>query len=465
MTQDTDQAVVLGGGLAGLVTARELLRRGWSVTVIEKEEQVGGLARTVIRGSFRFDIGGHRFHSHSPMLVQWLRELLGDELLYIPRRSRIWLGDRFVDYPLQFPGALKAFSPGQLFWILASYVLAVWQRHSSIQDISFEDWVVRRFGRALYEIYFRPYTEKVWGISCQELSADWAAQRISLPNLSETVKRAIYPGRSPPATIVSRFWYPRHGFGTIPDRLAEEIKHLDGRIITDAVVSYLRPETNGFQVGYQKDGQLVSHQAPHVVSSIPLTDLLQVIPPELGSREVFETCPLRYRDLICVFLTVNQPQVSRDSWTYFPQKELLFGRTHEPRNWSEEMAPHGQTSLVAEIFTGRDEPTWDQADDALLDRTVRELESVGFLPRDRVANAWVLRVENAYPLYQLDYAEKLQRVRQFLARWPGLHLVGRTGSFRYLNSDGVIEDALALVNWLTGEASSYRDVSEAYYVP
>jgi len=465
-----DHVVVLGGGIAGLTTGLELLRRGYRITLIERANRVGGLARTFVHDGYRFDIGGHRFHSDDPTLVIWLRDLLGDDLLRVQRHSRIWLSNRFVDYPLQFPNALRVFTPTQMVRILASYAAAMVRTglDGKGPDRSFEDWVVRRFGRALYDVYFKPYTEKVWGIPCSELSADWAAQRISLPNLSETIRRTLYPGRNPPKTLVSEFWYPRLGFGMIPDRVAAEIERLGGRIITGATVSRVRPlghrGERGFEIAYQRNHQEQTVRGNWVVSSIPLTVLLDAIPPQLGSQEIASRFRLDYRGIICLYLAVDLPRVSPDSWTYFPQPELLFGRTHEPRNWSPDMVPPGRTSLAVEIFTSHGEPAWELSDDELVDRATREMEAIGFLHRSSVRGAWVVRVRHAYPVYDIGYADRLQRVKEFLSRWPQLHLVGRTGSFRYMNADGVIEDAFALVDYITGQARRRPDVMASYRV-
>jgi protoporphyrinogen oxidase len=160
-----------------------------------------------------------------------------------------------------------------------------------------------------------------------------------------------------------------------------------------------------------------------------------------------------------------RPQVTPDSWTYFPHRELLIGRTHEPRNWSPDLAPNGMTSLVVEVFTGRTEPAWRAPDEILVQRVMQELECIGFLPHNSVVDSRVVRVQDAYPIYDVGYADNVARIQAFLGRWPQLHLVGRTGSFRYLNGDGVMEDAFALVDWLTGQASHYRDVSKNYSVP
>ena len=477
ISKPNEHIILLGGGVAGLATGLELARRGRQVTVIEKGPVAGGLAQTfeyeTSAGVFRFDIGGHRFHSHKPEIIGWVKDLMGADLLHVPRISRIYLsndgkaGGKFVDYPLQFPGALSIFSPGQAARILSSYAAATVRNRldGSAPDVSFEDWVVRRFGRALYEVYFEPYTEKVWGISCQELSADWAAQRISLPSLSEAVKRAISPGAAPPATIISHFWYPRLGFGMIPDRMKSEIERLGGQVILGAGVTNVVPQEDGGFIVTVDDG-VGQHQlnADRVISSIPMNFLLASLPADSGSRAVAENFKLRYRDIILIYLAIKASQVSSDSWTYFPGRSLLVGRTHEPRNWSPLMTPDGYTSLAAEVFTSQGEPTWEQPDEALVQRAADDLSGIGFMARGSLQQGWVRRVRFAYPVYDIGYADKVKAVHKFLDQWSNLHLVGRTGSFRYMNSDGVIEDALRLADYLTGVRGEYVDVSKTYKV-
>ncbi len=467
-----EHVILLGGGIAGLATGLELARKGRRVTIIEKGSVVGGLARTYVKGDFRFDVGGHRFHSPKPEIIGWVQDLMGADLLRVPRISHIYLQGKFVDYPVRFPNALSIFSPSQAAHVLSSYAAAA-MRHrlnGHTPDVSFEDWVVKRFGRAMYDVFFGPYTEKVWGIPCKELSADWAAQRISLPNLSETVKRALVPGSEPPATIISHFWYPIAGFGMIPDRMASEIQRLGGRVITGAGVTGMVLLPDGrWQVSIEgKTGSDVL-DGDRVISSIPLNLLLRALPAASGAHDIERDFQLTYRDMVLLFLALKLPggrtQVSEDSWTYFPQPELLCGRTHEPRNWSDAMAPEGYTSLSAEVFTSRGETAWDTPDEQLVARAVREFESIGFLPANSLHDAWVLRVPFAYPVYYIGYADKVRTVKDFLAsRFTNLHLVGRTGSFRYMNSDGVIEDALALTTYLTGERDEYIDVSRTYKV-
>lgn len=444
--------VVLGGGLAGLTFALEAARRGQRAVVLEAEGQVGGLARTLVFGDYRFDIGGHRYHSAWPAVTAWVLDALDNDVLDVSRRSRIRLDGRYVDYPLQFPNALTAFSPPEAARILASYIQARLRLNGRRPDVSFEDWVVRRFGRALYDVYFRPYTEKVWGIPCTELSADWASQRIGLPSLNAAVRGSLRRGPRP-ATLVSRFLYPPLGIGALPERIAAKAQ-ATGRaaIHTGSRVSRLAHDpADGWRVSYEQAGREQTVTGRQVISTIPLTSLLRALPLPPETTAALSQ-PLAYRGVRCVFLAVDGPRISPDTWTYFPDPRLTLGRTHEPPNWSPQMTPPGRTSLCVEVFCSAGDAVWQRSDDDLVGAVVEDLDRLGFLARSRVRQAWGLRAPYAYPVYRIGYADALGRVREALARWPTLHLTGRTGAFEYLNMDAVIRQSLHLADALCGPA-------------
>jgi len=456
----TNHFMVLGGGIAGLATARELLKRGQGVTLIEKGAVVGGLARTFERDGFRFDIGGHRFHSNNPSVVQWVKTLLKSDLLTVPRVSRIHLEGKFVDYPLQFPQSLSVFSPPRAVQMGTSYLLAKLSRNGH-EDVSFEDWVVRRFGRAIYDVFFEPYTKKVWGIPCHELSAQWASQRIGIPSMWSAVKEVIKPSKNNLATTVTEFYYPRQGFGMIPAAMERDILAQGGTIETQTVLAELVPQEDGFTVTTRhRDGSTKTAHVANLVSTIPLNYLLEAIPDSFGSREVLARYQLEYRDIICLFIALNKEQVSQDSWTYFPSDKLIFGRTHEPKNWSPEMVPGAEyTSLAVEIFSSRGEELWSLSDEAILDKVVAQMDEIGWIDRQDIHQWWVLRVPYAYPVYRVGYEEKLRQVKTYLAQWPHLHLVGRTGSFKYMNSDGVVEDVFRFIDQIFADRGMVNALS------
>jgi protoporphyrinogen oxidase len=441
--------VILGGGLAGLTFALEAAGRGSRIAVLERGSEVGGLARTAVYGDYRFDLGGHRFHSVWPHINDWVHDLMDGDLLEVTRRSRILLDRQYIDYPLQLPNALTALSLPKAAQVLASYLKASLRGHDHRTDTSFESWVVSRFGRTLYGIYFQPYTEKVWGMDCTRLSADWASQRIKLPNLVAAVRGSLLRFTAPPSTLISRFLYPPLGIGMIPARIAEKAL-ATGRAAIHLNSQPLQAELDSsdgtWRVHYRQNGGQRMTAGRHVVSTIPLGALMRILtsagtpPPSLDG--------LTYRSVICVFLALDGPSISADTWTYFPDRRLTLGRIHEPPNWSPQMAPAGRTSLCVEVFCNEGDELWQYADQRMIDAVLADLESVDFLARDRVRDAWLLRIPDAYPVYGIGYADALGRARRYLARWPTLHLAGRTGSFQYLNMDKVIDQALGLAKEL-----------------
>jgi protoporphyrinogen oxidase len=439
--------VVLGGGVAGLTIAREIARAGRSVTVVERGGTVGGLARTFRRDGFSFDLGGHRFHSNNPGVVNWLKALIGEDLLTVDRRSRISLAGRFIDYPIRLGQATRAFGAGRAVRSALSYLAAV-ATPNGHEAVTFEDWVSRRFGRVLYEIYFKPYTEKVWGIPCTALSADWAAQRISVPNLTRTVRNALFPPDSPAATAVRQFYYPRFGYGTIPDRLAEDVASEGQQILTSTSLATLRfgHDDAVAEVTSAEGGTRRLHCAT-VISTLPLGALTEALAHDAVVAEAAAEARLTYRGVVLIFLAIGRTRISPDHWTYFPDAELLFGRSHEPKNWSAAMVTDPSlTSLALEVFSSPGEAAWESADRTLADRAAAELERLGWLRRGDVIASWVLRVPQAYPVHTLGYTERLARVRSALGRYPRLRLLGRTGSFAYLNVDGVVEECFRLAS-------------------
>lgn len=453
-TTASQHFVVLGGGVAGLATAYELLKRDVQVTIVEKAAEVGGLARTLNYEGFRFDIGGHRFHSNNPSVIEWLKNLLQTDLCVVPRTSHIFLNQQFVNYPIQFPDALSIFSPIQSLQMVISYLIAKMSR-SRCHEASFEDWVIKRYGKALYQVFFQPYTEKVWGIPCDRLAATWASQRIRVPSLWKTIQNTVFRKQGGSAPI-SQFYYPRAGFGMIPAALEAAIIQQGGMIHTQTTLSSLAPTSSGFEVTIQhQNGKIQTISADQVVSTLPLNYLLESIPEQWGAQNLPNTHKLNYRDIICLFLAIKKPQVSQDSWTYFPMKNLMFGRTHEPKNWSIEMVPDPAfTSLAVEIFSGRGEAIWQQSDAAIANTVVEQMSEIGWIEKADVHASWVLRVPYAYPIYEVGYEKNLKAVKDYLSQWKNLHLVGRTGSFHYMNSDGVIEDVFGLIERLFPEQAT-----------
>jgi len=437
--------VVLGAGMAGLTIAREIARAGRSVTVVERGAQVGGLARTVRRDGFAWDLGGHRFHSNNPGVVRWLEGLLGGDLLRVERRSRIYLRGRFIDYPIRLTQAIRAFGLANAVRGAASYAAAAVVNHRE-RAVTFEEWVTRRFGRVLYETYFKPYTEKVWGIRCHELSAEWAAQRIGVPSLLNTVRQAVSRPAVAPATAVREFRYPRSGYGAITDRLAGEIDRAGHTVLTSTTLASLRFGDGGAVVGVAgEDGARRTIDCGRVISTVPLGALLGAFAGDPDLARTAADARLDYRGIVLVLMAVDARRISPDTWTYFPESSVVFGRSHEPKHFSPAMVPRENvTSLALEVFASPGESAWTSDDRDLIARAAGDLEGIGWLREESLLHAHVVRVPFAYPVHDIGFADRLARVTGALGRYPRLSLLGRTGAFMYRNADGVIEDCFRL---------------------
>jgi protoporphyrinogen oxidase len=430
-------AVILGGGLAGLVCADELARAGVQVTVLEKLPVVGGLARNVRRQGANFDLGGHRFFTEQPRLLAWLRELVGDSLREVARKSRIRLNGRYFDYPLKPLNALSGFGLTQTARILADYSrAAVRRRLTPASELSLEDWVINRFGQALYEIYFRPYSVKAWGLPCDQVSAEWAAQRIQLMNLSEAIWRAVSRGGRSPKTYAAKFWYPVGGIGVMAEALAERVRTRGGRVLTAASVTGLSVRDGRVAAAQTDAGEF---PAEVFISTLPLTNLGRMI----GAPEA-ALAGLAYRAIRCVLLLIAAPRVTDDTWLYFPESDVLFARLHEPRNWDPGMAPPGQTSLCLEIFCDEGDDLWRRDEADLVTACVRDLHRLGLVPETQVREGFVENVAAAYPVFRVGYKQSLRAVLAAVEAVENLHVVGRTGAYRYENMDQVAESAMTL---------------------
>ncbi|NOZ58357.1 MAG: NAD(P)-binding protein [Euryarchaeota archaeon] len=451
-------AVVLGAGLAGLAAAYTLSRARKRVVVVEKDTQVGGLSRTVVHRGFRFDLGGHRFFTKNPEIEELVRELLDGELVLTKRSSKIFMRGRYFDYPLRPLNALL----GLGIWESAKIVLDYTRERlrSREEPVSLEDWVVANFGRELFNIFFKEYSEKVWGISCDRISAEWVAQRIRGLSLSVALRDALLKlnRRSRPPTLIREFLYPEMGIGRVAERLAEEvspnpvllgfnvfrIRHSGGRIMS---------------ITARNCDSEITVEADSYISSIPLPSLVRMLSPEPPEEVLRAAERLRFRDTIIVAVMVNRPRVTRLSWVYLPEKKVPFGRIHEPNNWSRAMSPPGKTSLVAEYFCFAGEKLWNMQEEELAQLTVEHLEALGFLGGDEVIDTRVVRVPNAYPLLEVGYRRHYETILDYLAGFENLQLVGRTGMFRYHNMDHAMETGIKAARNLLGERHNLLEVN------
>ena len=343
-------ALIIGAGPAGLTAAFELARLGQRALVIEQAAQVGGISRTESYRGYRFDIGGHRFYTRVPEIEQLWRDTLGDELLTVARQSRIFYRGRFFKYPIALTDALTKLGLIESARIMGSYLWAKMSPHR--QETTFEQWVSNRFGRRLYETFFKTYTEKVWGMPCTSISADWAAQRIKGLSLSSTILNAI-TGASNAKTLINSFLYPRLGPGMMWEALAARAEALGARVELGARAVALR--LNGpaaVTVDIETQDGLRTVTAPHVISSAPLPELMCLLRPAPPTVVLQAAEQLRFRDFCLVMLVVQARELFPDNWLYVHSPEVQVGRIQNSKNWSAALVPDGDmTCLGMEYFS------------------------------------------------------------------------------------------------------------------
>lgn len=457
---------IIGAGPAGLTAAYLLSKKGYSVTVIEKDETyVGGISRTVEVGGYRFDIGGHRFFSKSQEVVDLWNEILPDDFIQRPRMSRIYYEGKFYSYPLRAFEALWNLGIWRSTLCMASYLR--WKLLPKKQVRSFEDWVINQFGQKLYSIFFKTYTEKVWGMPCDEMSADWAAQRIKGLSLGAAVldglKRSLglnklNDGSAGQAkTLLETFRYPRLGPGMMWDAARDFVLSKGNAVRMGHKLKQLAQDSDGqWRVtASTSDGGEAVIRARHVISSAPMRELAARIHPLPASS--LNAADLKYRDFLTVALMIKSDDLFPDNWIYIHDSKVQVGRVQNFRSWSPEMVPDENIACVGlEYFCFEGDGLWASSDADLIDLAKKEMAILGLCQPQDVVGGAVVRQEKAYPVYDDSYAENVAAMRADLEdRFPTLHMVGRNGMHRYNNQDHAMMTAMLTVENIEAGARIY----------
>lgn len=458
------QVVILGAGPGGLAAGHWLARHGIRPLVFEKLNYVGGLCHTIVRDGFRFDIGGHRWFTKNDELNQWFISLMGDELIKVERISRIYFDGKYFTYPVGIKNVLANAGVFTSLQAVGSYMLAQVKAVGNDQEpTNMEEAYVKQFGRKLYEMFFQCYSEKVWGQSCTEISADWVEQRTKGLSISAAIRNAVVKSKNV-ASIAEEFLYPALGYSRISERMAEDMIQNGGKLLLNHRVLSVSHEGQAITGVNFEDASGTAHsiEADAVISTIPLTLLAKNLTPKPPS-EVFQAASkLRFRDLVTINIMLNRETVTKDTWLYIHDKRIPFARLHEPKNWSPQMVPPGKTSIVAELFCSIGDELWSQSDEALCDLTIHHLsDTLRMIQKDEVIGAFAFRAPQAYPIYDLDYQSNLQAIKDYIATIEGLQIIGRGGTFRYNNSDHSIEMGLMAAKNLLGGSYRLDAVNEA----
>ncbi len=480
------QVVIIGGGPAGLTAGYLLAKQGVPVQVLEADPRyVGGLSRTAQYKGFHFDIGGHRFFSKSKAVEDLWTELLPHDMLDRPRSSRIYYRGRFFSYPLRAADALAKLGVIESARCVASYLWA--KLLPAPQPRNFEDWVSRQFGRRLFSIFFKTYTEKVWGMDCREISADWAAQRIKGLSLGKAIIQSLglrrNKGRGDQVikTLIDSFRYPRKGPGMMWERAARLIEQMNGEVLMGRKVTALEFDRAArvWRVTMQDgDGRQSTVEAAHVISSAPLRELISGITPPLSQQARDAATALRYRDFVMVALILKDRQLFADNWIYIHDPGVKVGRIQNFKSWSPEMVPDPALCCYGlEYFCFEGDGLWTSSDEKLIALAAEELEKLGLAARSDVLDGCVVRSPKAYPVYDDHYAASVSVIRAELERdYPGLHLVGRNGMHKYNNQDHAMMTAMLTVEniladrqlydvWRVNEDAEYHEAGTAGAAP
>lgn len=480
---DADIAVdvaIIGAGPAGLTAAYLLTKAGKTVAIVEKDETyVGGISRTVEHEGYRFDIGGHRFFSKSQQVVDLWNEILPDDFIQRPRMSRIYYEGKFYSYPLRAFEALRNLGILRSTACMTSYL---WSRLFPIKDVrSFEDWTSNQFGKKLYSIFFKTYTEKVWGMPCNEMSADWAAQRIKGLSLwgavTDGLKRSLGLNKRPNdgqavKTLLETFRYPRLGPGMMWEAARDRIVERGGRMFMGHALKQLAADGNGGwrMTATSKHGEIVI-KARNAISSAPMRELGARLHPL--PETTINASQLKYRDFLTVALMIRSEDLFPDNWIYIHDSKVKVGRVQNFRSWSPEMVPdEGVACVGLEYFCFEGDGLWSSSDNDLVELAKQEMAILGLVDPAKVIGGAVVRQEKAYPVYDEDYAANVAVMRRELEeKFPTLHLVGRNGMHRYNNQDHAMMTAMLTVEnilagqriydtWCVNEDAEYHEAGD-----
>lgn len=451
---------IIGGGPAGLTAAYELTRHGVKPIVIEKDKLVGGISRTEQYKGFHFDMGGHRFFTKSDEVNQLWQEVLQKEFLKRPRLSRIYYKKQFFYYPLRPLDTLKRLGLLESILILMSYLR--WQAFPYKQENTFEEWVTNRFGKRLFETFFKTYTEKVWGISCKELKAEWAAQRIKDLSVKTLIVSMILKPGDKIKTLIEEFDYPRLGPGMMWSAVKDRINERGGAVrMNSEVVRIHRDGQRIAGVTVRKDGQEERIGGTDFISSMPLAEFVKKLDPPAPAEVLNAARSLKYRDFLTVCLIINQPDLFPDNWIYIHDPAVQVGRIQNFKNWSPHMVPdEAKTSLGLEYFCNEGDPLWNLSEAELVELGRKEIDQIGLARAADVEDGCVFRVPKAYPVYDEAYKRHLDVIREFMDSLENCRTAGRNGLHRYNNQDhSMLAGMHAARNLLLGETTDLWSVN------
>jgi len=474
---DGNPVVIIGAGPAGLAAGYELISQNKYPVILERDGVVGGIARTESYKDFYFDIGGHRFFTKNEEINQLWEELLGDNFLRVNRLSRIFYQGKYFNYPLRPANALFNLGPVESLRIFSSYCMA--RLSPTPEENSFEEWIINRFGERLYRTFFKTYTEKVWGLPCSEIRADWAAQRIKGLSLLVAVSNALFGGQQS-KSLIEQFSYPKFGPGMMWSSFMDRIEEGNGEVMLNSEVLSIHHDTRMITAVEYSNGSATSKLTPsHCISSVPISKLVKLFKPQPPAEIISAANQLSYRAFIIVVLIIDIPTVFPDQWLYVHSHRVKVGRIQNFKNWSSSMVPdQSKTSIGMEYFCNENDRIWNMQDNELVELATLEMVELGLGKKTQAIDSYVVRQSHAYPVYDSKYKKSLQVIRIYLENFSNLQTIGRSGMHRYNNMDHSMQTGIMAAKncagenhdlWVINEEKSYleeeRETREVPTVP
>lgn len=434
--------VVLGGGLAGLSAAWKLSEAGHEVTVVEKENYVGGMSATIKKHNYLFDFGGHRFITKRKDVIEEIKKLMGKDFRPGYRQTQYLLWGKRLKYPLELGDLIRKVSPFISAKCLIDYLwTSVKGKFVSLPEDNFESWVSKRFGKHLYDIFFGQYTAKIWGMPPSRLSRDWAAQRISILNLADAVKQLLFKPKEDPRTYTRKYYYCNQGIGQIADKMAQEIKKKKGKILLQSEPKKISVKNNIVQsVDVGTNDGIKKITCDYLINTIPVTDTVALLNSPAPASILSAAKKLRYRAISFLFLALDQERASDNDALYVPEPKYFFFRIEQYKFWSMKMVPsHDKTSLCLEVGCFKDDEVWNMSDEELYQKGIEGLMEAKLIKDESVvAGYFVRRLDYVYPVFEIGYEKHAKKVREYVDSVENLISYGRQGYFQYIHMHHVI---------------------------
>ena len=460
--------LILGGGPAGLSRAYEFMRHGRRSLVWDKNDAIGGLCRTIAYKGYRFDIGPHRFYTKNDEVDKLWHDILAPDVVRVKRLTRIYYKNKFFEYPIKPLNALRGLGLYTSFKAGLSYLAAQW-RPSGTPARNFEDWIIRKFGKVLYRIFFKTYTEKVWGLPCTEIGSEWAAQRIKGLSLPSAIRTALFGqrrGKKQIKTLIDAFDYPRTGAGLVYEKMSELIRAGGSTIMTDTAATRFLRQGSRVVRAWGGDEPSQNVEVEHLFSSIPLTEFILKLDPPPPDEVLKAARALYYRDHITVNLILNRPSAFPDNWIYVHSPEVKIARIADYGNFSKDMLANERGTCVSvEYFAFADEDLWKMDDAALIQFASEELDKLGLIRPNEIDDGFVVREKDSYPVYYVGHEPEFEKIRKYVDTFDNVTLIGRGGMFKYNNQDhSILTGLLAARNYLGADHNLWDVNTEQEYL-